>query len=96
MDKKTTARKIDRANRLAGILIDQNLAHEWFDVSFGSRDEAQEVLDAVVRLGLRGEIHPFKERVRVFRDPLGRAESEVVGEGFQIELIQGDGGFVSD
>ena len=87
---------ISRVDRLAEILLDQNLKYEVFDVSFGRLEEANEVMAAVERLGFRSELDPYQSRIRIFRDTLARAEAVATGEVFQIALRLGDGGFLSD
>ena len=83
-------------DRLVDVLMDQNLKYEVFDVRFFDDSDAQTVLEAIGRIGLRAEKHPSHSIIRVFRDTQARVDAAAAGEVFEIEIHKGEGGFKKD
>ncbi|HVL38488.1 MAG TPA: hypothetical protein VM328_03760 [Fimbriimonadaceae bacterium] len=84
------------SDRFASALMGESLDCEEFDVELGTVDEARRVLKAVSRLGFRAELHPFRPRIRIFRDKQACADSAETGKALRVEALTGDGGFLSD
>jgi hypothetical protein len=80
-------------DRMVEVLMDQNLKYEIFDVRFFDDVDAQNVIDAIGRIGFRAEKHPSHSIIRVFRDTQARVDAAAAGEVFEIELHKGEGGF---
>ena len=77
---------ISRPDRLAAILMDQNMSYEHFEVMFGTQQEADEVIASVEKLGFRAEMDMHRSQIHIFRDTQARLDATEAARVLKIKL----------